>query len=79
MTSIHAFAPGKLLLIGEYAVLDGASALVMAVDRQVSVKVSHARRRVGCLHAPSLEFGAQPWRSTMAHCAARINRTPVWG
>lgn len=54
MTSIHAFAPGKLVLIGEYAVLDGASALVMAVDRQVSVKVSHARRRVGCLHAPQL-------------------------
>ncbi len=30
-------APGKLVLLGEYAVLDGAAALVMAVDRGVEV------------------------------------------
>ena len=37
-----ATAPGKLILTGEYAVLDGAPALVVAVDRRVS-----ARRRTG--------------------------------
>jgi phosphomevalonate kinase len=37
-----ASAPGKLILTGEYAVLDGAPALVIAVDRRAS-----ARRRVG--------------------------------
>jgi phosphomevalonate kinase len=31
---VAASAPGKLVLCGEYAVLDGASALVMAVDRR---------------------------------------------
>lgn len=29
------FAPGKLVLVGEYAVLDGAPAIVLAVDRGV--------------------------------------------
>ena len=37
-----ATAPGKLILTGEYAVLDGASALVIAVDRRVT-----ARRHTG--------------------------------
>ncbi len=37
-----ATAPGKLMLAGEYAVLDGAPALVIAVDRRVI-----ARRRTG--------------------------------
>lgn len=32
-------APGKLVLAGEYAVLDGAPALVMAIDRGVSCDV----------------------------------------
>jgi phosphomevalonate kinase len=33
--SLVATAPGKLILTGEYAVLDGAPALVLAVDRRV--------------------------------------------
>jgi phosphomevalonate kinase len=36
-----ATSPGKLLLAGEYAVLDGSSALLVAVDRRA---VAHARR-----------------------------------
>lgn len=34
MTRIDASAPGKLVLLGEYAVLEGAPALVLAVDRR---------------------------------------------
>lgn len=34
--------PGKLILLGEYAVLEGADALVMAVDRYVFVKIGEA-------------------------------------
>lgn len=37
MTPIGASAPGKALLCGEYAVLEGAPAIVAAVDRRVSV------------------------------------------
>ena len=36
MTPTGASAPGKALLCGEYAVLDGAPAIVAAVDRRVS-------------------------------------------
>mgnify|MGYP005839523297 CR=1 FL=1 len=54
MNPVQAFAPGKLLLIGEYAVLDGASALVMAVDRRVHVAISSAGKRAGRLDAPQL-------------------------
>ncbi len=39
-----ATAPGKIVLLGEYAVLDGAPALVAAVDRRVRVTVSSADR-----------------------------------
>jgi len=53
MSRVEARAPGKLLLVGEYAVLDGASALVMAVDRRVRVSVA-AGARGGCLDAPQL-------------------------
>jgi len=37
VTPVGASAPGKALLCGEYAVLEGAPALVSAVDRRVSV------------------------------------------
>lgn len=35
-------APGKLFLLGEYAVLEGAPALLAAVDRRVSVRIRPA-------------------------------------
>jgi phosphomevalonate kinase len=35
-------APGKLVLMGEYAVLDGAPAIVLAVNRGVAVRVEAA-------------------------------------
>jgi mevalonate kinase len=40
MTVVHASAPGKLFLLGEYAVLHGAPALLTAVDRRVSVSIT---------------------------------------
>lgn len=38
-------SPGKIVLVGEYAVLDGAPAVVAAVDRGVACEVSPADRR----------------------------------
>jgi mevalonate kinase len=37
VTDVRVSAPGKLFLLGEYAVLEGAPALVMAVDRRAGV------------------------------------------
>ncbi len=37
MTTIQASAPGKVILCGEYAVLDGAPAISMAVNRRAEV------------------------------------------
>jgi len=39
--TLTASAPGKLLLFGEYAVLDGAPALVTAIDRRVELELRH--------------------------------------
>ncbi len=41
---ITATAPGKLILLGEYAVLEGAPAVVAAVDRRARVRMTNARR-----------------------------------
>ena len=41
MTGVSASAPGKLVLCGEYAVLDGAPAVCMAVNRRAKVKVTN--------------------------------------
>ena len=38
MKSFMSSAPGKLVLFGEYAVLEGASALVCAVDRRARIR-----------------------------------------
>lgn len=39
MTSLTASAPGKIVLLGEYAVLSGATALVAAVNRRARVRL----------------------------------------
>lgn len=36
---LRASAPGKLIVLGEYAVLDGAPALVQAIDRQARIRL----------------------------------------
>lgn len=41
MTGVVASAPGKVVLSGEYAVLGGAPAVCMAVDRRAKVKVGN--------------------------------------
>ena len=43
MTHVLSTAPGKLILLGEYAVLEGAPALVAAVDRFARVDILSAK------------------------------------
>lgn len=54
-----ASAPGKILLAGEYAILDGGVAVVMAVDRRVRATLSpRAREASGVLAALAAELEA---------------------
>ncbi|HET7569248.1 MAG TPA: hypothetical protein VFK96_01510 [Gammaproteobacteria bacterium] len=51
---VIASAPGKLVLLGEYAVLEGAPAVVMAVDRRARVMLSGATSGDYLIDAPTL-------------------------
>ena len=71
MTPIAASAPGKVLLCGEYAVLDGAPAISMAVDRRAHVRIrrdaadSHTLTTVGyedgCFRFKAAGDGGVEW------------------
>jgi phosphomevalonate kinase len=54
---IEASAPGKLFLLGEYAVLDGAPALLTAVDRRITVTVAPSHDDRWHLSTPGLDLG----------------------
>jgi phosphomevalonate kinase len=54
--SMTATAPGKLIVTGEYAVLDGAPALVVAMDRRVVAR-----------YAPGVAHGSSPFLLALAH------------
>ncbi|HET7306526.1 MAG TPA: hypothetical protein VFK24_01755 [Gammaproteobacteria bacterium] len=55
---IVASAPGKLVLLGEYAVLEGAPAVVMAVDRRARVTLSEVTGDDYLVDAPNLGIHA---------------------
>lgn len=72
MSRIAASAPGKLVLLGEYAVLEGAPALVLAVDRRARVMLDATGDRDGWeIVSPTLGCTARlgsapgmPWLDT---------------
>ncbi len=55
MLEIKCSAPGKLVLIGEYAVLYGHPAAVIAVDRRAHVQLRSASGKRSSVVAPGLE------------------------
>lgn len=62
---ICASAPGKLVVSGEYAVLDGAPALVLAVDRRVHVELAPSGEPFWQVVSPTLGL-----RGALRHDAA---------
>lgn len=46
MSKVQAMAPGKLYVAGEYAVVDGSSAIVVAVNRYVTVTIDNDDLRI---------------------------------
>jgi len=59
VSTIRASAPGKLMLAGEYAVLDGAPALVVAIDRRVIARTGVATASSPFLVAVADELAAR--------------------
>ncbi|GLQ87999.1 mevalonate kinase family protein [Dyella flagellata] len=57
MMEVTAEAPAKLVLLGDYAVLEGARALVLAVDRRAHVQIVSRADRVCKVSAPDLGIG----------------------
>ncbi len=57
---IEATAPGKLILLGEYAVLFGAPAVVLAVGRRARVTLTPSEDSLWHVRAPGLAPGDAP-------------------
>lgn len=62
MVKIHVRAPGKLILLGEYAVLEGGNALVAAVDACSTVALSLTSDPSSRLHAPQIGLENAPFQ-----------------
>jgi phosphomevalonate kinase len=58
MIAIRASAPGKLVLLGDYAVLEGAPALAVAVDRRAEARVVPTADGLVRVDAPELGVSA---------------------
>ena len=59
---VTATAPGKLILIGEYAVLDGAPAMALAVDRRAEVQLRPGAGDSWAIDAPGIIAKAARFR-----------------
>jgi phosphomevalonate kinase len=78
---VKASAPGKLFLLGEYAVLEGASALVAAIDRRALVTLQAAAASGILVSAPEIgidrasctvEHGQAHWRAVNGPAQRRL-------
>ncbi len=81
-------APGKLFLLGEYAVLDGCPAIIAAVDRFVTVTLERTDRQnvriTSAANVTPIEFpadnvpasGETPWAFVLSAYRAALARLP---
>lgn len=69
-TPILTSAPGKIVLSGEYAVLDGACGVAMAVDRRARVKLRASTKAYSEISSPS-------FCEEMGQCDIRVT-PPAW-
>ena len=60
MTGIHTSAPGKIVLCGEYVVLDGVRAIGAAVNRRAEVLVSASNTDCHVVRCPGYAEGHYP-------------------
>ena len=75
MTALVASAPGKLVVCGEYAVLDGAPAVAVAVDRRAVVRVEAADQ--WSVAAPGFDERRREFRVRAARIEWPRGRSPL--
>ncbi|MFQ5582846.1 MAG: mevalonate kinase [Calditrichia bacterium] len=63
---VEVCAPGKLVLLGEYAVLEGAPAIVMAVNRYALVIIENSRENYSIVDAPDINISNAAFTLTSA-------------
>ena len=68
MIDINASAPGKVIIAGEYAVLDGAPAICMAVNRRAHVSITSSSENHHTVAAPGFAEKAVSFAS-ISECA----------
>ena len=61
MNGIRASAPGKVIVAGEYAVLHGAPAVAMAIDRRAHVTIDATVERNSLLQVQGVVEGKFPF------------------
>jgi phosphomevalonate kinase len=78
-------APGKLVALGEYAVLDGAPAVVLAIDRYVEARLSPSpdptcRLETRAAESTEVRFppGAPSGVDLVDRVAAAVGPSPAW-
>jgi len=80
--TIRASAPGKLMLAGEYVVVErGSAALAVAVDRRMTVEITPEPRRTWLVTSPGLGLRDAPVKSVpvLAEVIARLPGLPPGG
>jgi len=79
MNRRHCSAPGKAVLCGEYAVLRGAPAVSMAVDRRATVILSPSADPFGKLQTPGHVSGEWRFRIRDRHDLEWLDEPPEQG
>ncbi len=77
MQTVHCQAPGKLLLTGEHAVLNGIPALSLALNCQTHAQLSHSPNQPDAIEIDLIDYQQQHlypfplWESLALECEAR--------
>ena len=74
--TIHSISPGKLILLGEYAVLEGAPAVVTAVKRYAHATIKTSENSAFSIHSPGQDWPAQSFELIVGGKIHFPNATP---
>jgi phosphomevalonate kinase len=79
MTNVIVSAPGKAVLCGEYAVLQGAPAVSLAIDRRARVRLRSSHDEFHTLSTPGYVSGSWRFRATPESTVEWLDEPPAEG